>query len=83
MKNLTYILIAILMVACSTPSVDTSRPDEVPEWVRWGTYEHYAWEQGRIHFNEDSTIMMIVPECAEYSETSTSLIDTNVVIQTR
>jgi hypothetical protein len=82
MKNLTYILVAIVMVACNTPTVDTSKPEGIPDYIRWGTYESEAWKQGRVHFNEDSSIMLIVPIRAEHNETSTSLTDLNNIIIT-
>ena len=81
MKKVFYlVVVTISVVSCTTPIVDTSKPDGIPEWVRWGTYEHYAYNDGRMHFNEDSSIMLIVPIRAEYNETSTSLIGANVII---
>jgi len=80
MKSIVLILSMFLVASCSTPTVDTSKPNSIPEWVRWGTYEHYAYNDGRMHFNEDSSIMLIVPIRAEYNETSTSLIGANVII---
>ena len=61
MKHLIGILLIFFFTACEnkTCTVDTSKPDDIPEWVRWGTYEHYAYEEDRIIFNEDSTIMLI------------------------
>jgi hypothetical protein len=81
MKKIVYLLsISICIVSCASPTLDTSKPDNVPEWVRWGTYEHNAYNDGRMHFNEDSSIILIVPERAKYNETSTSLIDTDMTI---
>jgi len=79
MKSILLIL-STLLVACSTPTVDITRPPGVSESMRWGTYEHYAFNQGRMHFNEDSSIILIVPIRAEYYETSTSLIGANIII---
>ena len=81
MKKIVYVALAtISIVSCTTTTVDTSKPNSIPEWVRWGTYEHYAYNDGRMYFNEDSSIMLIVPIRAEYNETSTSLISANVII---
>jgi hypothetical protein len=81
MKKIVYVALAtISIVSCTTTTVDTSKPNSIPEWVRWGTYEHYAYNDGRMYFNEDSSIMLIVPIRAEYNETSTSLLGNNVII---
>jgi len=81
MKKIVYVIsISICIVSCASPTLDTSKPDHIPEWVRWGTYEHNAFNDGRMHFNEDSSIILIVPERAKYNETSTSLIGANVII---
>ena len=81
MKKIVYVIsISICIVSCASPTLDTSKPDHIPEWVRWGTYEHNAFNDGRMHFNEDSSIILIVPERAKYNETSTSLIDTDMTI---
>ena len=61
MKSLLYSL-PFLFAACSTPTVDTSKPENIPDWVRWGTYEHYAYLDNRIHFNADSTIMLTLSD---------------------
>ena len=79
MKSIILTL-CMFLVACATPTVDITRPPGVPESMRWGTYEHYAYNDGRMYFNEDSSIMLIVPIRAEYNETSTSLIGANVII---
>jgi hypothetical protein len=64
MKHLIGILLIFFLASCENQvvTVDTSKPDDIPEWVRWGTYEHYAYEEDRIRFNEDSTIMLISPD---------------------
>jgi len=64
MKHLIGILLIFFLTSCENQvvTVDTSKPDDIPEWVRWGTYEHYAYEEDRIRFNEDSTIMLISPD---------------------
>ena len=80
MKKITYILIVIILMACESNTVDISKPAGIPDYVRWGYYEHKAYEDGRIYWSEDSSIMMIVPERAQYNETPTSLLDSNVVI---
>ena len=80
MKKITYILIAIVLMACESTTVDTSKPAEVPNHVRWGTYEHQAYKDGRIYWSEDSSIMMIVPEREQYNKTSTHIQDSNVTI---
>lgn len=80
MKKLTYILITIVLMACESNTADISKPAGIPDYVRWGTYEHRAHRDGRIYWSEDSSIMMIVPERAKYNETSTSLLDSNVII---
>ena len=79
MKSIV-LLISITLIACSKPTVDISRPPGVSESMRWGTYEHYAFNQGRMHFNEDSSIILIVPVRAKYNQTSTSLAGANVTI---
>ena len=61
MKTIAFFLL-LLLAACSTSTVDTSKPDEMPEWMRWGTYEHYAYLDNRMYFNADSTIVLIKPE---------------------
>jgi hypothetical protein len=81
MKSILFFPLTFLL-ACSTPTVDISRPEGVPSSMRWGTYEHYAYQQGRMYFNKDSSIMLIVPERPEYNETSTSLISPSVSINT-
>ena len=61
MKTIAFFLL-LLLAACSTPTVDTSKPDGMPDWVTWGTYEHYAYLDGRISFNDDSTLMLILSD---------------------
>ena len=61
MKSLFYSL-PFLFAACSTPTVDTSKPENIPDWVRWGTYEHSAYLDNRMYFNADSTMVLIKPE---------------------
>ena len=61
MKAILFFPLTFLF-ACSTPTVDLSRPEGVPASMRWGVFEHYAYQQGRMHFNTDSSIMLIVPE---------------------
>jgi hypothetical protein len=61
MKAILFFPLTFLF-ACSTPTVDLSRPEGLPTWMRWGVYEHSAHQQGRMHFNADSSIMLIVPE---------------------
>tara|TARA_R110000751_G_scaffold98456_3_gene191485 strand:- start:1175 stop:1420 length:246 start_codon:yes stop_codon:yes gene_type:complete len=80
MKKITYILIAIVLMACESNTVDTSKPAGIPDYVTWGTYEHQAYKDGRIYWSKDSSIMIIVPERPQYNETSTSLLDSNVII---
>ena len=80
MKKITYILIAIVLMACESNTVDTSKPAGVPEYVTWGTYEHQAYKDGRIYWSDDSSIMIIVPEREQYNETSTHMLDSNVTI---
>lgn len=80
MKKAIYILTFIFIASCNTRSVDTSKPDNIPDSFRWGTYENDAYNDGRMHFNEDSTIMLIVPNRVKHNETSTTLTDTNIVI---
>ncbi|MDC0459820.1 hypothetical protein OAM07_03600 [Crocinitomicaceae bacterium] len=81
MKKVFYlVLVTISIVSCTTPTVEISRPEWVPSSMRWGVYEHNACNDGRMHFNEDSSVILIVPERAKYNETSTSLIGANVII---
>jgi len=66
-RNLTLILL-VLITSCSssTDTVDYSkmRPDDVPENLPpvWTYHDQQAYEQGRMFFNDDSTIMMIKSE---------------------
>ena len=79
MKSIA-LLLSLTLIACSTPTVEIQRPSGVSESIRWGTYEHYAFNQGRMHFNKDSSLILIVPERARYNEQSTSLIGANLTI---
>lgn len=84
MKHLIGIFLIFFFTACEnkTCTVDTSKPDDIPEWVRWGTYEHYAYEEDRIRFNEDSTVMLIIPDrIQERDYGKINLTEDNLIIQ--
>jgi major membrane immunogen (membrane-anchored lipoprotein) len=63
-RNLTLVLL-VLITSCSssTDTVDYSkmRPDDVPKNLPpvWTYHDQKAYEEGRMFFNDDSTIMMI------------------------
>lgn len=64
-NNILYAaLIVFLMAGCYsvTGPADPKKPN-LPEWVyeqyTWTNYHQAAYEQGRIHFNDDSTMMYI------------------------
>jgi hypothetical protein len=65
MKNFIYISILALGFSCTESSVPTpERPAGLPENLpyHWGTYEQQAWEDGRLTYNEDTTMCIIISE---------------------
>ena len=66
-RNLALILLLII-TSCSSSNdtVDYSkmRPNDVPENLPpvWTYHDQQAYEEGRMFFNDDSTIMMIKSE---------------------
>lgn len=63
MKKLVYILFLVPLTfsSCWDSSVKIERPSHLPKNLpaNWGTYEHYAYQEGRLHYNDDSTICWI------------------------
>lgn len=63
MKKLVYILFLVPLTFsnCSDPSVKIERPSHLPKNVpaNWGTYEHQAYLDGRLHYNQDSSLCFI------------------------
>jgi len=63
MKKLVYILFLVPLAfsSCWDSSVKLERPSHLPKNVpvNWGTWEHQAYLDGRLHYNQDSTICTI------------------------
>lgn len=65
MKKIIYIAVLLIGFSCTESSVpDPVRPSHLPKNLprNWGTYEQAAWEQGRIVYNQDSSMVMIIGE---------------------
>ena len=65
MKRFIYISILLLVFSCTESSVPPpERPSHLPKDLprNWGTYEQAAWEQGRMVYNQDSSMVMIIGE---------------------
>jgi hypothetical protein len=68
MKNLKYILLfSFFYFGCENSSVNIERPEHLPKNVpnNWGTYEHQAYQDGRLRYNEDSSMCFIEKERPE------------------
>ena len=71
MKNFIYISVLALGFGCTGSSITApERPSGLPENLpyQWGTYEQRAWEDGRLWYNEDTTMCIIVSE-RDYAKT--------------
>jgi len=65
MKNIIYITVLLIGFSCTESSVpDPVRPSHMPENLprEWGHYEQKAWEDGRLSYNEDTTMCIIISE---------------------
>ena len=66
--NNLFILSLVMITSCSgsTDNVNypVTRPADIPKNIPhvWTSYDQQAYEDGRIFFNEDSTMMMIKSE---------------------
>lgn len=63
--TLSILLLSHLIIGCFgvIEIDDPSVPDDLPEWVKeqykWTNAHQQAYEDGRIHFNDDSSMMGI------------------------
>jgi len=65
MKNFIYISVLALVSSCTESSVPApERPVGLPENLPsyWGTYEQQAWKDGRLWYDKDTTMCIIVSE---------------------
>ena len=65
MKKFIYIAVLILGFSCTESSVpDPVRPSHLPKNLprEWGHYEQKAWEDGRLTYNKDTTMCIIISE---------------------
>ncbi len=89
MKRLTIISTIILILVSCTETIDKSRPSHLPPNLpyEWGPFERAAWNEGRLSYNEDSTICIIssdrnltkdhVKQLQDYNVYYDSIMDTN------
>jgi len=65
MKKIIYITVLLIGFSCTESSVpDPIRPSHLPKTLPrdWGHYEQKAWEEGRLTYNEDTTMCTIISE---------------------
>jgi hypothetical protein len=63
LKNILSILLLTTIVACSnSTSNDLKRPSDIPEGVppKWTHWHQEAYDDGRIGFNNDSSVMVVI-----------------------
>lgn len=64
-KNILSVLLLSVLIACTNSTgSDLVRPSDVPNGVppKWTQWHQDAYESGRMSFNDDSTVMVIVSE---------------------
>jgi len=65
MRNTISILavVVLTLVSCEE-TIDKSRPSHLPPDLpyEWGPFERAAWNEGRLHYNEDSTLCIITSD---------------------
>ncbi len=54
--------------------LEMEKPKDLPEFVKWSTYNRTAYFDGRIHFNEDSTMALIVGTRPLHSEKDKQMV---------
>ena len=87
MKNITIysvvLFLTLTMISCGNSSVDTPiRPSDVPANVPpvWEHWHQEAYDQGRMSFNDDSTVMVILSERpSQFPEVNAFKIDSTLV----
>ena len=57
------LILALMIFSCQQhePYVELCPPSDFPEWVEdWSNWDQSAYEDGRITFNEDSSMMIVL-----------------------
>ena len=48
------------MLSCTSGDTQVKdpcpKPDDIPKWVEWDCDKHEAYQDGRIYFNQDSSV---------------------------
>jgi hypothetical protein len=62
-KNILSVLLLSMLLACTnSTSSDLVRPSDIPEDVppKWTHWHQEAYDDGRISFNSDSSVMVVI-----------------------